>query len=247
MRILKNLLAALALTFAAQPAYATPPDVIDIREEPFGVSDTHLFVTRTSTDNLGLHESLRSESHLVRIDLETGDETSWVLDRVTQFRDYDDEGDQLDFVTRRDEGLKPVNPYAILAEHDAIPWDGAVRAHWITPEIVVGEDSISVSYGADTDYRITLDEVARAQSNLVDFMARTVADHRRMSTMSTRQMFAERQLPMAYCKPDEVLDYFSFGRGWGKLIRINCTSGEEDGLTSFVVQLKAVDVSDISE
>ncbi|MCK0129502.1 hypothetical protein [Erythrobacter sp. F6033] len=246
MIIARALLAGICLACAAiisAPASATPPDVIDIHERPFGVSDTHLFVLRSSSDNLGLHESLRVETFLVAIDLKSGAEKMWVIDRLTQYRDYAENGDQLDYVTKRDDGLKLVNPYAVLIEYGAVPWDGVTRigSGWIEPQIVQSEAAITVTYGEDTTFHVTAEALASKLDGLHTFMTKNVADHQRLSTISTREMFADRGIPVTACKPQEVLDYWSMGEGPGKLLRVVCTLGEDDGVTVMVVPLEDVD------
>ncbi|MBV7258846.1 hypothetical protein [Erythrobacter crassostreae] len=244
----RSLIPAFALASAmitAAPAHATPPDVIDIHEWPFGVSNTHLFVVRTSNDNLGLYESLRVETFLVAIDLKSGAEKMWVLDRLLQVRDYADDGEPLEYVTKRDEGLEPINPYAVLTEYGAVPWDGVSRigSTWLEPQIAQDEASITVTYGEDTTFRATAEELANKLERVHTFMTENVADHPRMSTISTRGMFADRGIPVTACSPQEVLDFWSMGHGPGKLVRVVCTMGEDEGVTSMVVRLEAVEAA----
>lgn len=230
---------------AIPDANATPPTIIDIREEPFGLSSTHLFVIRSSADNLGLYESMRAESFLVAIDLATGAEEIWLLDRVTTVRDYAEDGSQLDFVTTRDEGLVAVNPYAVLAERGAVPWS-AVSLDGTTilpPEIARDPevDAITVTYAHGPAYRLTAGELSGAIERLSASMARNVADRTRMSRMSTRAVFAERFVAIERCKPDGMLEYWTIDReSQARLLRITCGAQDDEGVTSLIVQLNPV-------
>ncbi|MEL7445009.1 MAG: hypothetical protein AAGK02_04265 [Pseudomonadota bacterium] len=236
--LIAGLLTAVAIY--ASPANATPPDVIDIREEAFGINATHVFVIRTSGDNLGTYESMRAESFLAAIDLETGEEELWLLDRLKRSMDYSAAGEPLGWVVERDEDLIPVSPFAVLAERKAIPWNAVSQdgGDLIAPGLSQDAEAISVIYSHGSVYRVSKERLESRLSKLAASMAENVADHRRMSSITTRQIFADRSIPLATCKPDRVLENWALGgRAKHRFLRVNCSDFDEVGVTSVIVRL----------
>ncbi len=224
------------------PAFATPPDVIDIREEPFGLNETHLFVLRSSTDNLGLYESLRVETFLVAIDAATGEEEHWLIDRSVRSSEYSEDGEMLGYKVVRDEGLADVNPFAILAERDALPWSAVSLTGWYEVKADFArtpDGGWQASYPSGQVFRIADAALVQKLVGVSDFMSRNVADHPRMASIATRQLFADRTVPLESCEPAAVFNHFALrAPGTELLVRIDCSVRDEVGVTSVVVHLK---------
>lgn len=227
----------------AQPVLATPPDVIDIREEPFAISETHIFLTRTTSDNLGLYESRRIESFLVAIDLETGAEEVWVLDLLHRTSVYSEDGAFQGYSNRRDDGFEAANPYALLIGRSAVPWLALSREGGANEQgrIVSDRAGITVSYDHGGVYYIGFDAWVQRLDTLGVSAAESTSNYRRMSTLETRQLYNERRIAPDSCEPDRVLDYWGLDRpAQNRFVRIVCDTGDDEGRTSLIVQLKPV-------
>lgn len=228
-------LAGCALALAApNPALATPPDIIDIVETPFGLSETHLFVLRSSSDNLGLYDSMRTETFLVAVDLATGEDEFWLVDRAERTLEYDEDGNPLDHVVKRDQDVTLANPMSILSERGGLVWS-AIEPVLVEPTLGETETGYTLSYPGGTTFGIDKTAIAQRFARMTTFMAENVADRRRMSTMSTREVFAGRFVSADDCKPGDVLEsaamraYPAF-----QIVRVDCTTDVDDGITAFV-------------
>ncbi len=219
---------------APNPAFATPPDIIDIVETPFGLSETHLFVLRSSSDNLGLYDSMRTETFLVAIDLSTGEEEFWLVDRAERTLEYDVDGDPLDHVVKRDAGATVINPISILTERGGLVWS-AIELTLVEPTLGETETGYTLSYPGGITFGIDKTTIAQRFARMTTFMAENVADRRRMSTMSTREVFAGRFASADDCKPGDVLESAAM-RAYPvfQIVRVECTSDIDDGITAFV-------------
>jgi hypothetical protein len=229
---------AAAMILAPQPAMATPETVIDIREEPFAASQTHLFVIRTTGDNLGLYEVLRTESFLIARSFATGAEEVWVLDKFVRRADYDETGEPAGFVSVRDEGVEPVNPFLIAYDRGAVPFAALRREPWAPPSIRQTAEGIGLTFPDGSVFKISSERLANRLRHLREAVAAQIADHPRHSLFTTRGIFAQRRIKPSSCRVNEVLDY------WGpdtfaqhRLLRLLCDDGEELGVTSLVVKL----------
>ncbi len=244
LRILRAFTLPLALFAVFSPsAQATPPDVIEIREEPFGLSEAHLFVTRTTTDNLGLHQALRVESFLVAIDLKTEKEELWVLDRLVHMEDYDDAGEFTGYSIERDPDLKSVNAYGVLAQQRALPWSAVSHEanYDVAPSLTSDADAIRLTYDDGPSYRLATGDMSRRLGDVTPSTSENVVDYQRMSTMATRMMFAERIVPVETCKPGPVLEHWDTDYpARYRFIRINCSDEEEPGVTSLILRMVLV-------
>ncbi|MEM8724572.1 MAG: hypothetical protein AAGE86_03530 [Pseudomonadota bacterium] len=223
------------------PASATPPDITDIIETPFGLSETHLFVLRGSTDNLGLYDSLRVETFLVAIDLKTGEEQSWLVDRAERRMEYDQAGNPLEHVVKRDEGISLVNPLEVLAERGGFAWS-AITPTLVKPERAETQTAYSLTYAGGLTFQIEKEAIARRFERVTTFMAENVADRSRMSTMTRRRVFAERFVSAEDCKPGNVLESAAMRTFPSyQIVRIDCTRDIDDGITAFISVWPAVE------
>ena len=236
--------ALLSATILCSPAHATPPDVIDIREQPFGLSETHLFVLRSSSDNLGLYESMRSETFLVAINAETGEEEHWLIDRTIRSSQYSDDGEMLGYTVTRDEGVESINPFTILTERNAAPWSAVSQTGRLDIQAKfarAGGNAWQASYPSGQVFEVTDAALAEQLDQTRVFMASNVADHPRMSTLTTRGLFADRTIPLETCEPGMVFNHYALSKpGEELLVRMDCSDRDELGVTSIIVRFKEV-------
>lgn len=227
---------------------ATPPDVISIDEEPFGLSDTHWFFIRSSSDNLGLYESYRLESFLVAIDRKTGEETSWVLDRMTQRSAYSEDGEFQGYEVKRDADLEHANAHSLLAQYGGVLWSAlSYREGVLTPpEITDTGDTYQAAYGDDRVFQITKARLDEALKKRAAFMAKNVSDTPRMASITTRQLYADRSIPLETCRPDRVLEFWSFNHNpEQKLLRVLCSDVDGVGETTAIITLKRIQTASV--
>lgn len=233
---------AAALALWPAPALATPETVIDVRDEPFGLSARHLFVLRTTTDNLGLYESTRIETFLVAIDLGTSKEEYWPVYRALKTTDYDDTGKDLGVVIRPDETTDLADPLAILAAHGGIPWGALYFPKHVNADFQVSETGSAFVLDQTTPPPLSLkkSDVAERLAAMSGALAEQVSNYPRMSAMQTTDFFADRLIDPKTCTPGQVFrPHPPFRSAEAIAIRLDCTANEDIGNTS-VIQLFAV-------
>lgn len=117
-----KIIAVLCFGMAALPARATPPDVLTLHDTLFGVSDTHVFLLRTTEDNMGRYIPGLSDIYLVAKNAQTGkDETLWPVTRTMRDSRENTLTGKTENVLVQYSMEGRVNPYAILAEEGGRP------------------------------------------------------------------------------------------------------------------------------
>ena len=118
-----RIVALIAMVLAGS-AYATPPRITASDDRLVGATQTHLYVLRDISDNVGSHYQDMRDQHLIEIDLETGEATQyWPLRRIAVSNLETDEylypghvteraGDTHDMMAvLRDVGAAPLAPH----------------------------------------------------------------------------------------------------------------------------------------
>lgn len=134
--------------------FATPPQIVGVREALFGISDTHLFVLRTTRDNLGLHQPTQTDVLLVARNRQTNrDEDIWpVLRTLDHGVNFIEDGYSLRVETLPLAGW--TNPFDVLIATAARPLVGIsgrtiddYRIEWINlPDTVELFDDRSATF-----------------------------------------------------------------------------------------------------
>lgn len=224
----------------ASPASAAPDTMIDIHEEPIGVSETHLFLLRTSKDNLGYYEAMRVEMFLIIRDFASGEESHVVIDKFVHSSDYSDEGEFEGYSIKRDAGVEPVDPYRFLQERGALPWPAVSYPERFEygPKITMGADAVEVQFGSTPPLTISRVQIQEKLDRVKDFMAHKVTDHRRSSSMTTKQFFEWREVQAKHCYSAELLGFWMLGQGNRPyLMRVDCAFDGDSETTSIVLPL----------
>lgn len=241
--MLRCLWAALLVMLAA-PAFASPDTMVDIHEEPIGVSETHLFLLRTSKDNLGYYEASRIEMFLIIRDFASGEETHVVVDRFVRSSDYTDDGEFTGYSIKRDAGVDPVDPYALIRTRGALPWPAVANPtpFEFPPKIRITSGEVEVQFGSNPPITLAREKLQERLAHVQQFMAEHVADHPRSSSMTTKQYFEGREVSADQCHSGEVLNYWLHGKGkHPHMVLVHCSFVDSDGeTTSVVVQLPKV-------
>ncbi len=220
------------------PAAATPPDVINLRNELFGISTSHVFVLRSTQDNLGLHIADRSDTLLVALDLATGAETLWPVYSVSRGpADSDTSGETSEVVMH---GPKDsVNPFAILTEYQAVPIEAAFDLGFVGQplDLTLTEDSLTLTYPeTGAVYRLDGATLQSGLTGSVNRVADTIEDYDRFAPVSTRSLLVDRSYDRADCTASDPRQISALIETPPvQLVRVTCT--DEDGLdeTSFFV------------
>ncbi|APE27229.1 hypothetical protein [Aurantiacibacter gangjinensis] len=232
MKIIATLFLS-ALIFLAVPARATPEDIITLRDEVFAIGPDSVFVLRTSRDNMGSYYNLQIESHLVRIDLESGDETSWLVYRALRQTVFDEDP----ALERHETVTQSVgywhDPFAVIADAGATFHAGSSDAGMRLPQPETGEaepDRFTIRYDRDVIFAFSQMQARARARSAVDVFGQSLFDAPRMSTASTRELFLEMFAGMM--SEWGVCDFATDGlpEGMGdrriQLVRMQC--GDED-------------------
>lgn len=242
-RIFSTFIAALALAFTA-PAHATPPDALDVSDELFGISKTHLFVLRHTDDNLGQYTKSARHVFLVAIDLKTAEEEYWRVSLTVRGEKYDESGESIGMVTERQSRPNEANPYDILGKNGGQPLSASALRAYPFPKAEISTDTKSVSVKAEFGpsfamKRALADErITASNRNL----GQRIWEPVRMSRQyTTKQAWADRTVPLEQCIFSDV------GRVWFspetprvQLVRATCAEEEETGVTSVILVLPPI-------
>ena len=232
--------AALALSIAAiaGPANATPPTVISMEDQPFGLSDTEFFALRTTTDNLGSHFESRHETFLVATNLETREQVMWHVDSVQITTIFGDRGDDDRRAMMREDGMEFADPLAVLRERGGVPWRAVSSGeHWRGgPSVLETMGTVSLSYGKGPFFLLPKEAAIGFALNASNLMAVSVPDYSRLESISTREQFTLRRFVSAGCKYAPA-DFARSPLGFEpvQLVEVTCSDEEElDGNTLLV-------------
>lgn len=147
---MKIILTFITLLLISTRAFATPPDIITIRDELFGMSETHVFIMRTTSDNHGLHETGSNDVLFMAIDIEARAERMWHLYYVKRMSDYANDQDGRSEVVTSQLSEELVNPFVILDEYGGVTTDMIYEAaRYDFNGNAVDEE---VTFGMDDDY-----------------------------------------------------------------------------------------------
>ncbi len=242
-RIFSIFIAALTLALTA-PAHATPPDAMDVSDELFGISDTHLFVLRHTDDNLGQYTKSARHVFLVAIDLKTAEEEYWRVSLTVRGERYDESGAPLGMVTQRQSRPNETNPYDLIGKRGGLPISAAALRAFPFPkaEILVDTKTVSVKaeFGPSFAMKRALanERITATNRNLGQRIYEPVRLSRQFTT---KQAWADRTVPLDQCKFSDV------GRIWVspekprvQLVRAMCAEEEETGVTSVILVLPPV-------
>ena len=232
---LKPAACALALLIVA-PAAATPPDIVDLHDELFGIGLEEVLVLRTVTDNMGLHATGLSTVFLAAIDGATGEETLWPLYRARFAPDHDRDP------TGNTMGIEtwplpdPADPFAILARRKAVP-AGAAGLLW--PQagtVTLDAEGLSVSHDDGASFHLPALQLAAMLERTTAQLAELAEPYSRPNTLTLGDLLAGRDIDPAGCTASQdALLRFPARTAPIQLVRITCGDPEEDFTLSRLV------------
>ncbi|MFV0475613.1 MAG: hypothetical protein ACK5MQ_15610 [Pikeienuella sp.] len=228
---------ALSIVAMGQGASATPPDIIDVRDELFGVSACCVLLLRETDDNLGVYDAFQKDTLLVSIDRESGETTQKPVYRAMGRADY--ERDELGEIRLYSGETLPgsVEPFAALAGMSGAPARaGAGAVHDEAGPVREG-DGLSMSFRDGPAVRASVSALMRRFQAALDETVKIVGDYERLATIPTRELFAGLARDPAGCRFDRA--YRLDDRVGAPIILLRAICGEEtgEGIASLLLPL----------
>ena len=242
---------ALTLALAAlvpTTAHATPPDAMDVSDELFGISDTHLFVLRHTDDNLGQYTKSARHVFLVAVDLKTAEEEYWRVSLTVRGEKWDEDGNSVGMVTERQYRPNETNPHDILGKRGGLPLSAAVlrASTFLKADFTADDGYVKAVTGSGETYEQTYQLTAKQVTARITASNRNLGQRiwepaRLSRQYTTKQAWADRAVPLDQCTFGDV------GRIWVspekprvQLVRATCADEEETGVTSLILVLPPV-------
>lgn len=234
---MKRLLAlcCAALALSSTPAAATPPDMIEISDQLFAMSDQTVFVLRSSVDNLGVYFSSYRETWLVGIDVATGEETMWLVwrgRRDTRFGN--DAADEWAEITTFDREQWH-DPMQVIADADAelvLGLGRGVRDDAQLEPDAAGRFTVAMDFAPTFSWQRSV-SIEHARTS-VESLASRVAEAERMAPITTHELFAMREVEWDSC----TFNQHGYPHGTGEraylLVRLDCESMETGERTRLI-------------
>lgn len=227
----------------ATPAHATPPTVIAVEDEAFGLSENEFFTLRTTSDNLGSHFDSRHETFLVAIDLDTREQMMWHIDSVHVTTEFGETGTDDRKVMQRDEPFAFADAFAILRERGGVPWRAVSDGeHWRgPPQTKEGAASVLVGYDGGERFALAKEDAMAFSATTGSLLAATVPDYPRLEAISTRESLALRRFEPGACTyTAEDFARSPLGFAAIQLVRVECADEEELDRNSLLVPVAAL-------
>lgn len=220
-----------------QMAAATPPDMISVRDELFGIAPGSIVLMRTTDDNLGLYDAEHHDSVLVVVDRETGQETLWPVYRVRRTADLNRDATGI-LQTAVGEVLPgAVNPYEKLRILHGIPKPALYKTTSDQGEVVVQGGMLTIRYDDGVVIEAQISGILGQLEASLDRLAETVGDYPRFAPISTTDLLKGRLYAPQVCDFTEPFSYDDkSGHETIRLLRATCT--DEGEVTSILVQLR---------
>ncbi|WP_284124182.1 hypothetical protein [Parerythrobacter aestuarii] len=229
-RMLATSLFVAGLALVSPRAVATPPDSVNIEDTVIGASATHLFVLRSTADNLGSHFDYRGEVWLVSIAVADGSEEHWPVYGVSATTDFTDDGDRRVVTTDPMEGQ--VNPFAIMADRKATPMNNRRSAE----DQALVAARISGDVVELGDYTMALAPSLDRMRASVAALASRVADPPRMATVPTAVVYGWKAFEPDLCGFEAVgwpLSPADGSPSW-QAVRVTCEDPDVMDMTSLI-------------
>lgn len=220
------------------PASATPPTVFTVEDTVFGLSESELFVFRTTQDNLGSYFENRAETFLVAIDLWHGRETYWHVDSAQISTVFSDDGKSDSKQIVRGGGAGLVNPFAVLAERRGVLWAATSFAANASPPVTVAikDDMVTLSVPGHPANRISKEGAENRIRKSLGALQFHIPNYSRLESITTREQFALIGFDPASCiykNGERGISPFTFQSV--QLVRVTCTGEEEIGSVSMLL------------
>lgn len=165
--MLRTIALIAAIWLSLSPALATPPRIANIDDTLFASNETHIFVLRRVTDNMGNHFSMVTDVSLIAINLSTGEiDNSWRVLGVRDFTEHFADFEKPDRYEHFDSENR-VNPFEIVLEqgvYSIMPHEGTFPED----QMHRGENSFTLTdRDGDVTYRLTFEETASRIASVI--------------------------------------------------------------------------------
>lgn len=209
MSFAKHVGFAAALSFCLSfPASATPPDIMNVRDDLFGMSQNHIFVLRMTADNLGLHITGRNDVLLVATEITTGRETLWPVYRIYRGPDYatDDTGLTERIEVESWDGAR--NPYDILAEYSGVPALALAadpQQEREQPKVSLTNEALTIKYADGAKHRLETEALFAGLNDTRERLADAIGEYDRMAPITNRELLADFTFKVESCKAQDPI------------------------------------------
>lgn len=226
-----------AAAFSSPFSGATPPDIINIGDRVFATNADTLFVLRNTNDNLGVYTSDHTESFLVAIDIDSGEEQYWLVYRARRDTVFGS-GNDLDQlrVTHLDRG-EWHDPYMIAADAGAYLLDGGGDGGHASVSVQPGSIRLSYDYGPEFHLHLP-GSMSRAAASLAALSSQ-MSDVDRMATITTRDLLENRIVAWDTCSYTAQGLPIGSGTNAFQIVRMHCHDGEDMEQTSLLQAVRA--------
>lgn len=222
--------AVIALTLGlAAPAAATPPDMVGLRDELFGVSAEYVFLLRYVFDNHGVYESEQRDLLLVALNRRTRTETIWPVYRARHGADYE-RGNDLGRPYRIDpitvEGQ--VDPFAKLREMQGMPIGPAWMRDSTPARVEPGDRMVTLTDEAGRRFGQDIAALRQARATALTATADAIGDYPRMNQTTIHDLLGTLDEWQQDCIYTDGYRFSSeLGAAPTAMLRVTCTDGED--------------------
>lgn len=190
VRSLINKTLFVALSAIAPAALATPPDLINVRDEVFGVSSCCLLTLRTTSDNLGIYDGVHRDVVLVVTDRESLEETQYPVYRVRGRIDHDSV--DLAYVYKAARPPEAVDPFAVLSSLDGGPQSSADNFLSAAGPVGRADDRLTIPIKGDGQISVEVEDILQRAEESINGLAAVVGDYERLAPVETGELLAGR-------------------------------------------------------
>ena len=207
------------------PASATPPDIIDVTDEIFGITDNATLILRRTHDNLGVYSASVQDVYLVAIDHRTGQETLWPVHRVRL-----SEEEPMQYSSKSEQMRGSVNPFAVLARGNGIMLPAKIWEQNGTAEL--GGTQVTIRYRDGAVYRIEATQLIDQLIASLDRLGTKIVNYPRMSPVTVKDLMVGQTFETRSCRFDTPIAQHNIAHSTViRLLRVACnTEGVEHSL-----------------
>ena len=225
-----------SFTVIAGLALATPPDMVDVRDELMGLAQESMIILRTTRDNLGVYDAEQRDIVLVETDWATGKET---LHPVYRYRSEPDGAGEGGTMSPKVTGSVPadgVNPYMFLRERDGAPFLGVDDRAVDLGSIETTDSLITIRFSEAPETQIAVTDLLERFSASLDNLADMLGDYPRLAPVTPRDLIGGLTYDPATCQFSDAMRYMDDRGEPAQFIRVSCdTDGQ---LASLLVPLR---------
>lgn len=217
------------------PLAATPPDIIDVRDEIFGISAEKILLTRTTSDNLGIHTGEMRLMYLVEIDRQSFAEQIFPIYSFRQTEYYDSVADKAAPEIQAEIPDGAVKPYQRLADLKGRPLVGldGIRS---TAEITRKGTFLEISLPGNEPFSVEVSELWNRMTLSIDQLVEVIPIYPRLAPVTVSDLLAGGDFSQQECEYSDVATYFDNLGPEITMLRVTCD--DESQVASLIFAIK---------